>query len=129
MGISGAWCAGQIFPDFHFQSWLLIRMLLHPHHKKAKAGRADTRGKALGNERSQKEFCPTSFHSHTGTVNLLSGRPPYAGLLLLLSCFSRVRPYATPKMAAHQAPPSLGFSRQEYCSGLPFPSPMHESEK
>ena len=32
-------------------------------------------------------------------------------------------------MAAHQAPPSLRFSRQEYCSGLPFPSPMHESEK
>ena len=32
-------------------------------------------------------------------------------------------------MAAHQAPPSLGFSRQEYWSGLPFPSPMHDSEK
>ena len=32
-------------------------------------------------------------------------------------------------MAAHQTPPSLGFSRQEHWSGLPFPSPMHESEK
>ena len=32
-------------------------------------------------------------------------------------------------MAAHQAPKSLGFSRQEHWSGLPFPSPMHESEK
>jgi len=32
-------------------------------------------------------------------------------------------------MAAHQAPPSLGFSRQERWSGLPFPSSMHESEK
>ena len=32
-------------------------------------------------------------------------------------------------MAAHQAPPSLGFSRQEYWSGLPFLSPMHESER
>ena len=31
--------------------------------------------------------------------------------------------------SSHQAPPSLGFSRQEYWSGLPFPSPMHESEK
>ena len=30
---------------------------------------------------------------------------------------------------SHQAPLSLGFSRQEHCSGLPFPSPMHESEK
>ena len=51
-------------------------------------------------------------------------------LLLLLSCFSRVRLCATPETAAHQAPPqSLGFSRQEHWSGLPFPSPMHESEK
>ena len=32
-------------------------------------------------------------------------------------------------MAAHQAPSSLGFSRQEHWSGLPFPSPMHESKK
>ena len=48
--------------------------------------------------------------------------------LLLLSHFSRVRLCATPQMAAHQAPSSLGFSRQEHWSGLPFPSPMHESE-
>ena len=47
---------------------------------------------------------------------------------LLLSHFSRVRLCATPQTAAHQAPPSLGFSRQEHWSGLPFPSPMHESE-
>ena len=33
------------------------------------------------------------------------------------------------QMAACQALPSLGFSRQEHWSGLPFPSPMHESEK
>ena len=50
-------------------------------------------------------------------------------LLLLLSRFSRVRLCATPETAAHQAPPSLGFPRQEHWSGLPFPSPMHESEK
>ena len=50
-------------------------------------------------------------------------------LLLLLGRFSRIRLCATPEMAAHQAPPSLGFSRQEHWSGLPFPSPMHESEK
>ena len=50
-------------------------------------------------------------------------------LLLLPSCFSRVRLCATPKTAAHQDPPSLGFSRQEHWSGLPFLSPMHESEK
>ena len=46
--------------------------------------------------------------------------------LLLPSRFSPVRLCV---MAAHQAPLSLGFSRQEHWSGLPFPSPMHESEK
>ena len=50
-------------------------------------------------------------------------------LLLLLNCFSCVRLCETPETAAHQAPPSLGFSRQEHWSGLPFPSPVHESEK
>ena len=37
-----------------------------------------------------------------------------------LSC---VRPFATPWTVALQAPLSMGFSRQEYWSGLPFPSP------
>ena len=45
-------------------------------------------------------------------------------LLLLLSHFSCVRLCATPETAAHQAPPSLGFSRQEHWSGLPLPSPL-----
>ena len=47
-------------------------------------------------------------------------------LLLLLSRFSRVRLCATPQMAAYQAPSSLGFSRQEHWSELPFPSPVLE---
>ena len=50
-------------------------------------------------------------------------------LLQLLSRFNRVLLCATPETAAHQPPPSLGFSKQEHWSGLPFPSPMHESEK
>ena len=45
-------------------------------------------------------------------------------LLLLLSHFSRGQLCATPYTAAHQAPPSLGFSRQEYWRGLPLPSPV-----
>ena len=36
---------------------------------------------------------------------------------------SRVRLFATPRTVAHQAPPSVGFSRQEYWSGVPLPSP------
>ena len=44
-------------------------------------------------------------------------------LLLLLSRISRVRLCAASQTAAYKAPPSLGFSRQEHWSGLPFPSP------
>ena len=62
------------------------------------------------------------------TDSLMSGPPERPLLPLLLSRLSRVRLCATPQTAAHQAPPSLGFSRQERCSGLPFPSPMCESE-
>ena len=47
---------------------------------------------------------------------------------MLLSRFSRVRLCVTPQTSAHQALLPLGFSRQEHWSGLPFPSPMHESE-
>ena len=43
-------------------------------------------------------------------------------LLLLLSRFSHVQLCATPWTAAYQAPLSMGFSRQEYWSGLPLPS-------
>ena len=50
-------------------------------------------------------------------------------LLLLLSRISRVWLCAIPETAAHQASQSLGFSRQEHWSGLPFPSPMYENEK
>ena len=64
-------------------------------------------------------------------VSCIAGRffTSWGMLQLLLSRFSHVRFCATPWMAVHQAPPSLGFSMQEYWSGLPFPSPMHESEK
>ena len=63
------------------------------------------------------------------------GKNTGVGCHSLLQCMkvkvkslSRVQLLATPWTAAYQAPPSMGFSRQEYWSGLPFPSPMHESE-
>ena len=40
-----------------------------------------------------------------------------------MKSLSRVRLFVTPWTIAHQAPPPMGFSRQEYWSGLPFPSP------
>ena len=51
-------------------------------------------------------------------------RVDYAQILYtLLSHFSRVQLFVTPWMVAHQAPLLMGFSRQEYWSGLPFPTP------
>ena len=67
--------------------------------------------------------CPPPWNGHQSAC--LTGLL----LLLLLSRFSLVWLCATPEMAAHQAPPSLRFSRQEHWSELPFPPPMHESEK
>ena len=45
------------------------------------------------------------------------------GLKVKLKLLSRVQLFETPWTVAYQAPPSMGFSRQEYWSGLPFPSP------
>ena len=71
---------------------------------------------------------PTSPTWEGGLLNIEpSGKSPK--VFMLLSRFSRVWLCATPEKAAHQAPPSLGFTRQEHWSGLPLPSPMHESEK
>ena len=44
-------------------------------------------------------------------------------LLWKVKLLSRVRLFATPWTVAYQAPPSMGFSRQECWSGVPFPSP------
>ena len=63
------------------------------------------------------------------SVTLLTrnSSPSLLGLcgLLLLSRFSHVRLCATPWTAAYQAPPFMRFSRQEYWSGEPLPSPIY----
>ena len=45
--------------------------------------------------------------------------------IVKVKSFSRVQLFATPWSIAHQAPLSMGFSRQEYWSGLPCPLPGH----
>ena len=57
------------------------------------------------------------------------GKNTGVGCHCLLQCvkmksLSHVRLFPTPWTAAHQAPPPMGFSRQEYWSGLPLPSPV-----
>ena len=96
-----------------------------------------------------RRLCPWDFpgkNAGVGCLSLLQGIFPTQGLnpglqhcrqilyclshqgspvllLLLLSHFSHVRLCATPETEAHQAPLSMGFSRQEHWSGLPCPLP------
>ena len=55
--------------------------------------------------------------------SILKEISPGCSLEVKMRSLSRVRLFPTPWTVAHQAPPSMGFSRQEYWSGLPFPSP------
>ena len=71
-----------------------------------------------------KDFCKCRYYS--GPCN----EPGFvittaAAAKSLQSCLTLCDPID----GSHQAPPSLGFSRQEHWSGLPFPSPVQESEK
>ena len=65
-------------------------------------------------QREYKIWCGKNQVSWCGILNAVVG-----GALVAKSCPT----LATPWTVAHQAPLSMGFSRQEYWSGLPFPSP------
>ena len=83
---------------------------------------------SLGKNTGMGEKTPNLILKAVGScVCVLSSFIGLLLLLLLLSHFSRVR-LCDAIDGSHQAPPSLGFSRQEHWSGLPFPSPMQESE-
>ena len=56
-------------------------------------------------------------------LDIDGGHPNQALVKVKLKSLSRVRLFATPWTVAYQASLSMEFSRQEYCSGLPFPSP------
>ena len=68
--------------------------------------------------------CPLSQWCH---LTISSSVIPFSCcmLLLLLGHFSHVRLYVTPQTSAHQVLLPLGFSRQEYWSGVPVPSLSH----
>ena len=112
-------------------SFLLFHLQLHPRHREiCKAQSWNTAAKFL-------QFCPT-------LCDPIDGSPPGSpipGILqartlewvaisfsnalkwkVKVKSLSWVRPSATPWSAAYQAPPSMGFSRQEYWSGVPLPS-------
>ena len=59
------------------------------------------------------------YNKHQGEVVTISNLKKKVKVKSL----NRVRLFVTPWTRAYQAPPSMGFPRQEYWSGLPFPSP------
>ena len=81
------------------------------------------------------QSCPTVGPQRRQPVRFLCpwdspGKNTGVGCHFLLQCvkvksLSRVRLFATPWTAAYQAPPSMRFSRQEYWSGVPLPSPIY----
>ena len=71
--------------------------------------------------KSQTQLKQLSTHAHTQTGLHLAA----AAAKSLQSCPTLCDPID----GSDQDPPSLGFSRHEHWSGLPLPSPMHESEK
>ena len=108
--------------------------------------------KVCTNEREQRTICqhhPAAaaklLQSYPTLCNPIDGSPPCSAVLGILQArtlewvaisfssawkwkvklklLGRVQLLATPWTAAHQGPPSMGFSRQEYWSGLPLPSP------
>ena len=110
----------EINPEHSLEGMMLKLKLQHFGHL---MGRADSLEKTLMLGKIEGRRSGQQRRWLDGIINSVDM------LLLLLSRFSHVQLCATPEMTAHQAPPSLGFSRQEHWSGLPFPSPMHESEK
>ena len=104
--------AGQRLIEFCQENALVIANTLFQQHKK----RLYTCTSPDGQQRNQIDY-------------ILCSKRWRSSMLLLLSRFSHVRLCATPQTAAHQAPLPMGLSRQEHWSGLPFPSPMHASEK
>ena len=83
---------------------------------------------------SQEEGCTislTGFPREDSLISHMWGHhgPPWWTMLCYAKSLQSCPTLCDPIDGSHQGPLSLGFSRQEHWSGLPFPSPMHESEK
>ena len=91
-----------------FQLWLPV---LLPHNRFE-----ESRGKTIPREWKYSCCCSADVIPHSAC--LLS-----VVVVKVVKSLSRVRLFETPWTAAYQAPQSMEFSRQEYWSGLPFPSP------
>ena len=117
------------FPDLHAHT--TVGNFLNQAHKVLVPGSLQGPG-LLGKQMSppqQPPLTPTPHLQHEEVrilLNLQKQTPTESGIcthVCMLSRFSRVQLLETPWTVARQPPLSMGFSRQEYCSGLPCPSP------
>ena len=79
-----------------------------------------SRLQSMGSQRVRHDWVTNTF---TFFMKEKGGNDYLMKKKVKVKLLSRIRLFATPWTVAHQAPPSMGFSRQEYWSGLPFPSP------
>ena len=80
------------------------------------------KGRLEGNLTELRKLSPSPQVSHNGRTDIPQ-LITCAWLLLMFSCSVVSNSFTTPWTVAHQAPLSIGFSRQECCSGFPFLSP------
>ena len=74
---------------------------------------------------SRTDLCRQGLRlSLWGLYSIFPPTPLYSKVKVKVKLLSHVQLFVTPWNVAHQAPPSTEFSRQEYWSGLPFPSPV-----
>ena len=91
-------------------------------------------GRPSCGHRTGKDQSSSQFPKRVVLKNVLTIRQLHSSPMLVkkerkkVKSLSRVWLFATPWTGAYQAPPSMGFSRQEYWSGFPFPSPRDLSD-
>ena len=77
----------------------------------------------MGRKSKKEGICVDTYLIHFAVQQKLTQHRKATMRARVLSCFSRVRLFVTPWTVSCQAPLSMGFSRQEYLSGLPWPPP------
>jgi len=122
-----SYIAGQLFTHWATWEWISIKLLKCKLvcFKKAEAHAS------LYSEYERRSGCPWFclwLHSHLTRLDSVENSEKIPFLfsffcLALLNCFSHVWPFVTPWTEACLAPLSMGFSREEYWSGLSFPPP------
>ena len=108
------------------QSWTrLKRLSTVAQNLEMGSNSVKVQDKHLGSHQGNKQqlYTHTHTHTHTHAHTRTHTQKCVCMLLFVVQLLSRVQLFTTPWIIVHQAPLSMGFSRQEYWSGLSFPPP------